>query len=207
MDVWAMTDAERERLVAKLQALKDVDWSRPTLCGNWTVRHVVAHLIALQSLNTTKFLVGITRSKFNFDALQAHGIEAHSGGQSPVQMLRALESRVHSRAKPPGPAATMLGEVLIHGEDIFRAQGDSFGEHPIDHVLAVANFYKKSNLIIGTKKRISRVTLRMTDADWSHGSGPEVSGPAISIVMAMVGRKIALGDLKGEGVSILAGRT
>ena len=25
-----------------------------------------------------------------------------------------------------------------------------------------------------------RVTLRATDADWSHGDGPEVSGPAVA---------------------------
>jgi len=47
----------------------------------------------------------------------------------------------------------------------------------------------------------------MTDADWSYGSGPEVAGPGISVLMAMVGRKIALPDLRGEGVAILASRS
>jgi hypothetical protein len=57
------------------------------------------------------------------------------------------------------------------------------------------------------KKRINGVTLRMTDADWSYGSGPEVAGPGIAVLMAMVGRKIALGDLNGDGVAVLSGRS
>jgi len=51
------------------------------------------------------------------------------------------------------------------------------------------------------------VTLRMTDADWSYGSGPEVAGPGIAVIMAMVGRRIALGDVQGDGVAVLAARS
>jgi hypothetical protein len=47
---------------------------------------------------------------------------------------------------------------------------------------------------------------RFTDAEWSHGTGPEVSGPILALVMAMTGRKAALDDLSGEGVSTLRSR-
>lgn len=70
----------------------------------------------------------------------------------------------------------------------------------------MADFYKGSNLLIGAKSRIAGVTLRATDADWSHGSGPEVSGPLLSLVLAMTGRKVALGDLEGPGVEVLRSR-
>jgi hypothetical protein len=50
------------------------------------------------------------------------------------------------------------------------------------------------------------LTLRATDIDWSTGTGPEVAGPAISIVMAMTGRSCGLEDLKGEGVDTLRAR-
>jgi hypothetical protein len=73
--------------------------------------------------------------------------------------------------------------------------------------MRVADFYKGSNLIIGAKRRIDGVTLRATDADWSHGSGPEVSGPLLSLLMAMTGRKEALDDLSGDGVATLRGRS
>ncbi|HMC71807.1 MAG TPA: hypothetical protein VKJ07_21800 [Mycobacteriales bacterium] len=68
------------------------------------------------------------------------------------------------------------------------------------------DFFKKSNLIIGSKSRIEGVTLRATDADWSYGSGPEAAGPAHALLMAMTGRKEALADLTGEGVETLRSR-
>jgi hypothetical protein len=44
------------------------------------------------------------------------------------------------------------------------------------------------------------------DTDWSHGEGAEVSGPIVSLVMAMTGRKGALADLSGDGVDTLSSR-
>jgi hypothetical protein len=72
--------------------------------------------------------------------------------------------------------------------------------------VTVADFYKGSNLLIGSKNRIAGLTLRATDTDWSHGSGPEVSGPILSLVMAMTGRKQADDDLSGDGVATLRSR-
>jgi hypothetical protein len=70
----------------------------------------------------------------------------------------------------------------------------------------VADFYKGSNLIIGTKRRIDGMTLRATDTSWSHGSGPEVTGPMLPILLAMAGRKGALDELSSDGVATLRER-
>jgi hypothetical protein len=70
----------------------------------------------------------------------------------------------------------------------------------------VADFYKGSNLIVGAKKRIAGLTLNATDANWSTGDGPEVSGPILSLVMVMTGRQAALADLTGNGVTTLSSR-
>jgi len=48
--------------------------------------------------------------------------------------------------------------------------------------------------------------LTATDTDWSHGSGPEVSGPALSLLLAVAGRRPALDDLSGPGLDLLRGR-
>jgi hypothetical protein len=73
--------------------------------------------------------------------------------------------------------------------------------------VAVADFYKGSNLLIGSKSRIAGLTLRATDADWSHGTGPGVEGPILSLVMAMTGRTAADDDLAGDGVATLRSRS
>jgi hypothetical protein len=68
----------------------------------------------------------------------------------------------------------------------------------------VADSWKKSNLLIGAKRRITGLRLRASDVDWVYGDGPEVSGPMIALILAMVGRKGVDIDLAGEGVSTLA---
>jgi hypothetical protein len=73
-------------------------------------------------------------------------------------------------------------------------------------VVAVADFYRKSNVLIGSKRRIAGVTLRATDTEWQHGDGPLVTGPMLALLMAMTGRKVALEDLSGDGVTVLSGR-
>ena len=63
----------------------------------------------------------------------------------------------------------------------------------------VADFVKDDVHIFGAKKRIAGLKLTATDMDWSHGNGPEVTGPAEALVMMMAGRSVALDDLSGEG--------
>ncbi len=63
-----------------------------------------------------------------------------------------------------------------------------------------------SNLLLGGKKRSTGLTLRATDTDWSAGSGPVVSGPAVSLVLAITGRTVALDDLSGDGLAALRSR-
>jgi hypothetical protein len=72
--------------------------------------------------------------------------------------------------------------------------------------VAVADSWKNSNLLIGAKRRIAGLRLRATDSSWAHGDGPEVSGPLISLILAMTGRKGAHPDLTGDGLTTLADR-
>jgi hypothetical protein len=113
---------------------------------------------------------------------------------------------VTSVKHPPGPTQTWLGETIVHSEDIRRALGIQH-KYPADAVVTVADFYKGSNLLIGSKSRIAGLRLQATDATWSHGTGPEVSGPILSLVMAMTGRKQADDDLAGDGVATLRSRS
>ena len=70
----------------------------------------------------------------------------------------------------------------------------------------MTEFYAGSNVLIGGKRRVAGLTLRATDTDWSHGSGPLVEGPAVSLMLATTGRRAALEDLRGPGVETLRSR-
>jgi hypothetical protein len=77
---------------------------------------------------------------------------------------------------------------------------------PEEALIAIADSWKKSNLLIGSKRRIVGVSLSATDASWNYGEGPSVEGPLQSLILAMTGRKGSHVDLSGDGVAILASR-
>lgn len=204
-DIWSEVHAERKALAADLRELSSEDWARPSLCSDWTVRDVLAHMTSAAKLTPPAFFGKMIGSGFSFDKVQEQGVAAQRGA-TPADTLANFESVLTSVKHPPGPTPTWLGEVIVHSEDIRRALGIQHA-YPTDAVVQVADFFKGSNLLIGSKRRISGLTLRATDAEWSHGTGPEVSGPILSLVMAMTGRKVAADDLTGAGVATLRSRT
>jgi hypothetical protein len=74
-------------------------------------------------------------------------------------------------------------------------------------VVFTAGAWRYTNILIGAKRRIAGLRLRATDSRWANGDGPEVSGPLVSLILAMAGRKAALSDLGGEGLALLADRS
>jgi len=205
VDTWQMIRTERASLVDALAKLPDEDWDKPSLCAGRSVRDMVAHIVATAYMTPPKFFVKLAGSGFNFKKMADKDIAATSAGRTNTDLVEALRARIDSRSAPPGPAPSWLGETIVHGEDIFRAVGP-YRDHPVEHVVALADFYKNSYLIIGAMNRIEGVTLRATDTDWQHGTGPEVSGPILALVVAMCGRKAALDDLTGDGVAVLRAR-
>src|SRR5436305_2459763 len=203
-EIWSMIHRERAALADDLSTLTPEQWDKPSLCGGWSVRDVVAHMTASAMITPPAFLAKIVGSGCSCSRLQTKDI-ARERGTSNADALARFRAQVDSTKHPPGPTEAWLGEALIHGEDIRRSVGMTH-EYQTDAAVRVAEFYKGSNLVVGAKKRIAGLHLRATDAEWSHGEGPEVSGPVMSLVMAMTGRKPALADLTGDGVATLQQR-
>jgi uncharacterized protein (TIGR03083 family) len=203
-DVWSLIAAERKALSDDLGSMTDAQWRTASLCDGWTVRDVLGHMTATAELTPGKFLGGIIGSGFSLEKLQAKAIAQQNEG-TPADTLARFEAIVDSTKHPPGPVDSWLGEIIVHAEDIRRPLGIKHA-YASDAVTRSLDFYRKSNLIIGGKKRAAGLTLRATDADWSAGSGPEVAGPAISLALAITGRKAGVADLSGDGVATLEER-
>ncbi len=204
MEIWTVVHSERKALAADLKSLDESQWTTPSLCGGWTVRDMVAHMTATAKITPATFFPKMLASGFSLTRLQVKDISVERGASS-ADTLARFEAVEESRKGPPGPEDTMLGETIVHSEDIRRPLGIHH-DYPVEAVVRVADFYKNSNLIIGSKRRIAGLALRATDADWSHGTGPEASGPVLALVMAMTGRKSAASQLSGEGVALLQAR-
>jgi uncharacterized protein (TIGR03083 family) len=204
VDVWPTVHAERRALARQLADLTDDAWDTPSLCEGWTVRDLVAHLTAAASITPLTFFPKVISAGFSLTRMQARDV-ARLRGANGAETLAGFQQIITSKRHPPGPNDTWLGEVLVHGEDIRRPLGLTY-DYPLDAAAQVADSYAKSNLVIGAKRRIAGVSLRATDTSWSHGSGPAVEGPMMSLLLAMTGRRSALADLTGDGVATLSGR-
>ncbi|MEP7161933.1 MAG: DinB family protein, partial [Dermatophilaceae bacterium] len=94
--------------------------------------------------------------------------------------------------------------VTIHHQDIRRPLGMP-RQIPAERLRWVLGDSVRSPELPGW--RLARgVRLAPTDLDWSHGSGPEVTGPAEAMLMAIAGRSSAVGELAGPGQPVVAGR-
>jgi uncharacterized protein (TIGR03083 family) len=204
--IWDTIRPLRLQTADYLDTLTPEQWAMPSLCGGWSVKDVAAHLVGGAMNTPGHFFGGLIGSGFSFNKFVDKDIATYGAG-SPADVVKRLRDVAPRTTSPPGPTTTMLGENIVHPEDIRRAVGSPSGEYPADALIKVLDFYKGSNLIIGSKRRIAGLTLRATDLDWTTGSGPEVAGPAIGMVMAMTGRKAYLDDLKGDGVETLRSRS
>ncbi|MGI8491377.1 MAG: maleylpyruvate isomerase family mycothiol-dependent enzyme [Acidimicrobiales bacterium] len=204
-DVWPAVHEERAALAADLEGLADDRWELASLCEGWTVRDVLAHMTGTARVSGANFFPKLLASGFSLKRLQAKDI-AVLRGDSPADTLSNFKEELNSTTAPPGPAETVLGETIVHAEDIRRPLGIAHS-YPTEAAVRVADFYKRSNLILGAKRRIAGLTLQATDADWKHGQGPSVSDPMIDLVLAMTVRKVALEGLVGEGVVTLRERS
>ena len=201
---WDLIHAERERLIEDLRILTAEQWRTPSLCPEWNVHQVLAHLVALTKQTPPKFFGKFAASGFRFNTMVAKDI-AREGSGTPAETLAELAAHVDDTTAPPGPVDSWIGEVVVHGADIRRPLGLAYSP-PVATTRQVADLYKNSNLLIGSKSRIVGVRLVASDSDWTHGSGPEVRGPMLSLVQAMTGRRIAVSDLNGDGVPTLMAR-
>jgi uncharacterized protein (TIGR03083 family) len=202
--VWPLIHAERKALADDLANLSAEQWKTPSLCAGWTVQENLAHQVATASMTPPKFVGALIGNGFDFQKLTRKDIAKYGAGgpAATLDRFRAVET---SKKSPPGPTPSWLGEAIVHAEDIRRPLGIK-RDYPAGSVTRVLDFYKGSNLLIGTKKRIAGLQLKATDTDWSAGSGDLVEGPAIDLLMAAVGRKAALDNLTGPGVEVLRNR-
>ncbi|MFI6416244.1 maleylpyruvate isomerase family mycothiol-dependent enzyme [Streptomyces sp. NPDC050842] len=197
-----MVHAERAALIEDLSHLDDRQWEQPSLCAGWTVHDVVAHLVDTYRTTRLGFVVGLARARFDFDRQNSVGV-ARERGTTPQETLDRLRRVASRTSTPPAPLDSRLVEEVVHGEDIRRPLGLT-RTYPADAVARSLRLQTRTPASFGgAKELMARVRLTATDADLTVGTGPEASGPALSLLLAVSGRRVALDDLSGPGVAAL----
>ena len=207
---WTLVRDERRDVLDFLRELTAEQWVTPSLCEGWRIRDVAAHLLVdapVRELGAVQVLARMARWRFDVHKANAWWIEHNADRPIPTLIGRFEQSLA------PGPMSKLLGPEsqlrasVIHHQDMRRPLALPRSIPP-ERMIAVldAVLTTKGSINLGSRQRAQGIRLTATDLDWSRGDGPEVTGPAEAILMALAGRRIALGELDGDGRDPLAAR-
>ena len=199
--VWRVIDDERSRLADLLEELSDSEWRTPSLCREWTVREVAAHL-TLAHTGPLSAAGSLIRAGGGFNRMIRD--TAIRQARLPVQEYpRRLRSMVGSRRTAPFiTELEPLVDVLCHAQDIARPIGRPYPMPAVAAVAAAEHIWRRS-FPFRAQRRLRGYELVATDAPWRAGVGVRVEGPISALLLLVSGRPAALADLDGPGATEL----
>lgn len=193
---------ERADLAAFLQTLTPAEWNADSLCDQWTVKDVVAHVVSYEELN----LIGLVKRFLKGGIVRANEVGVREfSSLSPNELTDFLRAHLHPHGLSAGFGGMIaLVDATVHHQDIRRALGHPRTVPP-DRLARILPLVP-GNPRLGAGRRIRGLRLSATDVEWQHGDGQEVTGPGEALLMAMTGRVAAVDDLAGPGKATLAQR-
>ena len=206
MDTFAEIADERRGLAALVSGLTGEQQATHSLCSEWSVHDVVAHLVVPLEVSTPKFVMAMLACRGNFD--RANVRLTREQARRPLgELTEVLRRKADSRFTPPGsgPEAP-LTDLLVHGLDIRWPLGlpRDIPEERLHKSLTYLTAAPGGGIV--PEGTLDGLRFEADDIDWVHGRGPAVRGDGEALLLAITGRTAALGHLSGDGVSTLRGR-
>lgn len=206
-----LTRTLRREFVATLEGLTPAQWEAPSLCTEWRVVDVAAHLAWAPVLGVGAGAAALARHGFSMNRMIARSAVGWSGrGRDAI--FAQLNDNARAGATPIGmPPVAALADAVVHGLDVRRPLGLP-ADVPLRALAPLADFALATpwpmNAVVGgsARRRVAGVRLVATDTDWTHGSGPDVQASAEALLLLLYGRPLALGDLAGPGAEVLRPR-
>jgi len=203
-DLWALVHTERTALAEDLSGFNAEQWRHDTLCGQWDVEEVVAHLTAAASLNQWRWVTSMLGARFRVDVHNQRRMLEHRGN-TPAETLDRFHAVIGSTTAPSGHTPAYLGEVVVHAQDI-RQPLRLLRMPDVDALTPVAEFFARRNFTVASRTAVAGLQLRADDGSFATGTGPLVTGSTLALVMSMSGRAPYLDQLDGPGVPTLRAR-
>ncbi|HEY0167763.1 MAG TPA: maleylpyruvate isomerase family mycothiol-dependent enzyme [Jatrophihabitans sp.] len=188
--------AERRELAAVLSGLPEESWNAPTLCSQWRVREVVAHMEMLYGYSAARFLSELARSGGRFHRM-VDRCARRDGSAPPGQLVSVMADSAESARKAAGVGyeGTLTHDV-IHGLDVTVGLGLD-RRVPEDRLRVVLDAVTKPKSLKHFGAALDGVELRAEDLDWSFGTGEPVFGAAQDLALVICGRRLPAGRLRG----------
>lgn len=202
--LWTTIEKHRLALADLLEGLSPDHWDQPSLCREWRVRDVAAHVTMSTRVRPFHALKGVVLAGGNFNRYVAQEARARSDRPT-AELVSDLRSAAGSRRHPPGTKPQdPLCDVLVHTLDIARPLGIEH-EVPPDAGLIAADRFWSMGFPFHARRRAAGVRLRATDAAWERGdpSAPEAAGRLADILLVLAGRPAGAERLEGAGVGAI----
>ena len=202
-----MIAQERRRAADLIEPLTPEQLRTPSLCTEWTVHDVAAHLLMPLMTPLSRVLTTMVKSRFDFNRANVRLSKAVSSQRPATAIAAGLRARADHPFKPPGSGyEAPLTDLLVHQQDIRRPLGLGLDLDP-DHLRVCLDYVASGKAKgVASARRLAGLRLEATDLDWSAGDGALVRGPGEALLLGMAGRAVALTDLDGPGVALLRQR-
>jgi uncharacterized protein (TIGR03083 family) len=197
--LWELAHAERAALANDLADLGAEQWRHDTLCGDWDVEQVAAHLTAAASLNQWRWLRSMLAAGFRPDVHNQRRL-AEQCGSTPAETLDRFRAVITSTTAPSSHTPAYLGEVVVHAQDIRQPLGLT-RTPSVDALTPVADFFARRDFTVASRTHVAGLQLQAADGPFATGTGPLVTGSTLALVMSMAGRIPYLAELDGPGVA------
>jgi uncharacterized protein (TIGR03083 family) len=204
MDLWPWIHEERASILETFEGLSDEQWETPSLCGAWTVRQVLGHLVIAANPPTRRFTVEMARARGSFD--KANDRLAREEAERPTaELLERYRGVLAAQRTPPGlgPPAP-LSDILLHSLDVRIPLGLSSDRPPERYAPALELVLGRLGARIFAPSRRPSLHWVGTDHLWTYGTGEEVQGTMADLALAASGRTPRLEALAGPGRRALA---
>jgi len=202
--LWALAHNERANLAEDVSDLSAAQWRNDTLCGQWRVEDVIAHLTAAASINQWQWIRSMLGRASGQTSTTSAGWTKHRASTS-SETLDRFRAVIMSTVAPSGHLAAYLGEVIVHAQDIRYPLGLSRAPS-VDALTLVAHFFARRDFTVASRTHTAGLRLRADDGPFATGAGPMVAGSTLALVMSMAGRTPYLDQLSGPGLSTLRTR-
>jgi uncharacterized protein (TIGR03083 family) len=210
MDVdssWRVIASERRSLADLLEQLTGEQWETPSLCEDWRVRDVAAHIAMVPTAPGLLAMArGAVQAHGNFNRLN-HDLAVRHARRPTADIVAELRGDADSRRLPSVTSVDNLAfDILVHGQDIAIPLGVT-RPMPTDAATAGAARVWAMGWPFWARRRLHGYRLTATDANWTAGAGAEIHGPIDAILLLLTGRSVALNRLTGDGAHTLRERT
>jgi uncharacterized protein (TIGR03083 family) len=205
--LWSAVDAQRAAAADLLDSLTPDEWGRPSLCAQWTVREVAAHLTQ-QQMGLGAMLAEapiVLRARGNLNRAIHDMAAARARASDDARLTALIRASIGSRKTNLGVTRyETLTDILVHTQDIAVPLGRTVATPPVPAAAAATRMLTmRWPRPFPIKKTLESYSLSATDTVWHWGTGPSVTGPMGALLLLVCGRLTALEDLSGEGLAAL----